>query len=67
MHGHLHIGYQRRVDLGAGPIEVTGLDRDGAEKRNWGILDVAAMRWVAFQGKPLSAALAKLRPRSYGF
>jgi hypothetical protein len=64
MHGHLHIGYQRRVDLGAGPIEVTGLDRDGAENMNWGILDVAAMRWVSFQGKPLATAFAKLRSRS---
>jgi Calcineurin-like phosphoesterase len=54
MHGHLHIGYQRRVDFGAGPVEVTGLDRDGAEHSNWGILDVASMRWISFQGKPLS-------------
>jgi hypothetical protein len=61
MHGHLHTGYQRRVDLGGGPIEVTGLDRDGAENMNWGILDVSAMRWISFQGKPLSAALAKIR------
>ena len=34
--------------------EVTGLDRDGAEHSNWGILDVASMRWISFQGKPLS-------------
>jgi calcineurin-like phosphoesterase family protein len=60
MHGHLHIGYQRRVDLGAGPVEVTGLDCDGAEHSNWAILDVAAMRWVSFQGKLLSTAFAKL-------
>jgi hypothetical protein len=29
MHGHLHLSYQRQVDLGGGPIEVTGLDCDG--------------------------------------
>jgi hypothetical protein len=60
MHGHLHIGYQRRVDLGAGPVEVTGMDCDGAEHSNWGILDVAAMRWTRFQGKPLSNAVRQL-------
>jgi hypothetical protein len=53
MHGHLHIGYQREVDLGAGPLQVTGLDRDGAEHGNWAILDTTTMRWTHFQGKPL--------------
>jgi len=57
MHGHPHIGYQRTVDLGARPIEVTGLDRDGAEHSNWAILDVAAMRWHAYQGKPITNAI----------
>ena len=60
MHGHLHIGYQRTVDLGAGPVEVTGLDRDGAEHSNWAILDVAAMRWHAYQGKPISNAIRSI-------
>ena len=54
MHGHLHIGYQRTVDLGAGPVEITGLDCDGAEHSNWAILDVAAMRWTRHQGKPIA-------------
>lgn len=54
VHGHLHIGYRREVDLGAGPVEVTGLDRDGAEHSNWAILDVADMRWLRFQGKPVT-------------
>jgi hypothetical protein len=57
MHGHLHIGYQRRVDFGAGPVEITGLDRDGAEHSNWAILDVTTMRWLRFQGKPVSNAI----------
>jgi hypothetical protein len=63
MHGHLHIGYQRRVDLGAGPIQVTGLDCDGAENSNWAILDVATMRWTHFQGKPFTNLTGQLRDR----
>jgi hypothetical protein len=47
MHGHLHTEYQRKVDLGAGPVEITGLDCDGAEHGNWAILDVASMRCPA--------------------
>ena len=57
MHGHLHLSYQRQVDLGSGPIEVTGLDCDGADSGNWAILGVARMRWLRFQGKPISNAL----------
>ena len=60
MHGHLHIGYQRRVDLGGGVIEVTGLDCDGAESFNWAILDVRTMRWLHFAGRPLSNAVRGL-------
>jgi ribulose-5-phosphate 4-epimerase/fuculose-1-phosphate aldolase len=60
MHGHLHMGYQRTVDLGRGPVEITGLDRDGAEHSNWAILDVAGMRWLRFQGKPISNAIRGL-------
>ncbi len=60
MHGHLHIAYQRRVDLGAGPIEVTGLDCDGAESGNWAILDPRSMRWLHFQGRPISNAVRSL-------
>jgi len=63
MHGHLHLSYQRQVDLGGGPIEVTGLDCDGAASGNWAILDVASMRWLRFQGKPISNALRSLAPR----
>jgi hypothetical protein len=44
MHGHLHIGYQRTVDFGYGPVEITGLDRDG-KKWNWAILDTRTMKW----------------------
>jgi hypothetical protein len=57
MHGHLHLSYQRQVDLGSGTIEVTGLDCDGAESGNWAILDVTSMRWLRFQGRPISNAL----------
>jgi hypothetical protein len=60
MHGHLHLSYQRRVDLGYGPIEVTGLDRDGARSGNWAILDTASMRWLRFHGKPISNAIRGL-------
>ena len=61
MHGHLHIGYQRQVDFGYGPVQVTGLDCDGAENSNWAILDVSAMRWLRFSGKPLSNVVRALR------
>jgi hypothetical protein len=60
MHGHLHLGYQRRVDLGYGPIEVTGLDCDGAESFNWATMDVASMRWLYFAGRPISNAVRGL-------
>lgn len=45
MHGHLHRAYQRTVDVGAGPFEITGLDCDGADRGNWAILNVADMSW----------------------
>jgi len=63
MHGHLHIDYQRRVDLGGGPLEIAGLDRDGAPRGNWAILDVASMRWLRVQGKPISNAIRGLTDR----
>jgi Calcineurin-like phosphoesterase len=63
MHGHLHLGYQRRVDLGGGPIEVTGLDCDGADSGNWAILDVTSMRWLRFAGRPIRNALRSLASR----
>ena len=53
----------RQVDLGGGPIEVTGLDCDGADRGNWAVLDVASMRWLRFQGKPISNALRSLVSR----
>lgn len=60
MHGHLHIGYQRRVDLGGGVIEVTGFDCDGAESLNWAILDIRTMRWLHLAGRPLGNAVRGL-------
>jgi len=60
MHGHLHLSYQRRVDLGGGQIEVTGLDCDGAPKGNWAILDAASMRWLRFHGTPIRDAVRRL-------
>jgi len=54
MHGHLHLSYQRMVDLGDGPIEVTGLDCDGANRGNWAILDVTIMRWLRFGRRPVN-------------
>lgn len=66
MHGHLHLAYRRRVDLGAGPVELTGLDCDGAEHSNWGILDVAEMRWIRFHGRLLSDTMRNLAARGRG-
>jgi hypothetical protein len=60
MHGHLHLSYQRRVDLGGGQIEVTGLDCDGAPSGNWAILDTASMRWLRFHGRPIRNAVRSL-------
>ncbi len=51
MHGHLHLDYQRRVGLGGGLLEITGLDRDGADHGNWAILEAAGMRWLHFPGQ----------------
>ena len=62
MHGHLHMSYQRQVDLGHGPINVTGLDCDGASG-NWAVLDITSMRWLRFQGRPISNALRSLVSR----
>jgi hypothetical protein len=63
MHGHLHLSYQRQADLGTGPVEVTGLDCDGAENGNWAILDATSMRWLRFQGRPIGNALRSLVSR----
>jgi hypothetical protein len=60
MSAFLPAGRPRVVDLGRGPIEVTGLDCDGAESGNWAILDVTSMRWLRFQGRPISNALHSL-------
>jgi hypothetical protein len=32
-------------------------ERIGAESGNWAILDVTSMRWLRFQGRPISNAL----------
>jgi hypothetical protein len=61
MHGHLHRAYQRSVDLGAGPFEITGLDCDTAERGNWGILDIVGMRWLRFQGPFLREKMRAFR------
>lgn len=45
LHGHLHIAYQRVTDLGYGPVEVTGLDREEGHGPNWAVLDVKRMAW----------------------
>jgi predicted phosphodiesterase len=45
IHGHLHIGYEREVIMAHGPVQVTGLDRDG-QPGNYGILDIKAMKWA---------------------
>jgi hypothetical protein len=40
-HGHYHIRYRRKVDLGYGPVHVTGLDREGDLRRNIAFVEVA--------------------------
>ena len=49
MHGHLHMGYQRDTDIGWGPVQVTGLNRDGDEDKNspynTAVLDIRDMTW----------------------
>ena len=45
------------------PNGVTGLDCDGADSGNWAVLDVAAVRWLRFQGRPVSNALRSLVSR----
>ena len=44
IHGHLHRSYQRTCDFGYGPVQVTGLDRDGQEL-NYALLDTRTMAW----------------------
>lgn len=44
MHGHLHRGYQRFTDFGYGPVQVTGLSRDG-DPWNYAVLDAKSMMW----------------------
>jgi hypothetical protein len=46
IHGHYHVGHQQTVPMAHGPVEVTGLDRDGALDGNHRVLDVRDMRWL---------------------
>lgn len=45
LHGHYHLFHRTDTDLGYGPVQVTGLDRDGAVFGNFGVLDVRDMSW----------------------
>jgi hypothetical protein len=64
MHGHLHVYYRRTVDLGWGPVAVTGLDCDSAQQGNWGILDVTRMRWERLHGQVLASLARNLASRA---
>jgi hypothetical protein len=64
LHGHLHEYYQRTVDLGWGPVAVTGLDCDNAQAGNWGILNVASLRWERLHGQLLSSLARNLARRA---
>jgi calcineurin-like phosphoesterase family protein len=44
IHGHYHRGYQRIVSMPHGPVEITGLDMDGASF-NWLVLNTRTMEW----------------------
>jgi len=64
LHGHLHEYYQRTVDLGWGPVAVTGLDCDNAQQGNWGILDVTSLRWERLHGQLLTSLARNLARRA---
>lgn len=51
IHGHLHRFYERTVPMRHGNVRVTGLDCDGADAGNWGVLDLDTMKWDAFHGR----------------
>lgn len=48
VHGHLHVAYGRTLDLGWGPVQVTGLSRNRA-LGNTALLDVRTMTWERFE------------------
>lgn len=44
-HGHYHVAHQQTVDLGYGPVHVSGLDRDDTDlEANVHIVDLADLR-----------------------
>lgn len=47
-HGHMHVSYARTLDLGWGPVQVTGLSRNRA-RGNTALLDVRTMDWTPFE------------------
>jgi hypothetical protein len=49
IHGHLHLSYARTVEMSHGPVQVTGLDADGAQQGNWAVLNIQTMEWEADQ------------------
>ena len=49
VHGHYHLEHDTTIDTSFGPLRVTGLDRDGALRGNFRVLDVRSMEWVTEQ------------------
>lgn len=46
IHGHYHLAHRTTVAMPHGPVEVTGLDCDGATHGNVAVLDVRSMKWT---------------------
>lgn len=47
IHGHYHLAHQTDVELGYGPLQVTGLNSDNTLFGNYRVLNVADMTWVS--------------------
>jgi hypothetical protein len=45
MHGHYHLSHETTVKMAHGPVQVTGLDMDGAVRGNYRVLNVETMGW----------------------
>ncbi len=45
IHGHYHLTHQQTVQRDYGPLQVTGLDMDGALRGNYRVLNVRDMTW----------------------
>lgn len=64
-HGHYHVSYQQTVDLGWGPLRVTGLDCNGAELAdNVHLIDLDDLQRRSVGGQDDAEPADPGRPRS---